>query len=337
MSRNKFYAMKNIKFYNFRTRTGKIYNEIPLSYEVFGPPLGSAPVVLVNHALTGNSTVIGEHGWWNDLIGEGKIIDTNQYTILAFNIPGNGYNGFFVDQPEDFSVYDVAQLFLRGLKQVEVTSLYAVIGGSLGGSIAWQLAVLEPELIENLIPIATDWKATDWLLAQCRVQKQILNNSIKPVHDARIHAMTFYRTPQSFKLNFERSFNSDLGMFNIESWLLHHGQKLQERFQLKAYKLMNHLLMSADISMESESFEKVVKPIKSNIVLIGIGSDGFYLSSEITDTFQRLKRLGKQVSYHNIESIYGHDAFLLEFDQLAEILTPVFCLKNKEYEYTTNT
>ena len=77
----------------FKTHNSSIYQTIPLSYETFGCPLGSAPIVLVNHALTGNSSVVGEHGWWKDLVGDDKCIDTLQYSIVAFNIPGNGYDG----------------------------------------------------------------------------------------------------------------------------------------------------------------------------------------------------------------------------------------------------
>ncbi|HLV41936.1 MAG TPA: hypothetical protein VKY37_06640, partial [Brumimicrobium sp.] len=73
---------------DFVTHSGASYSEIPLSYEVFGKELYTAPIVLVNHALTGNSNVAGEDGWWTDLVGENKVIDTLKYTVLAFNIPG---------------------------------------------------------------------------------------------------------------------------------------------------------------------------------------------------------------------------------------------------------
>ena len=71
--------------------------DIELSYELFGQPLGQAPIVLVNHALTGNSSVTGKNGWWNSLIGQNKLIDTNDFTVLAFNFPGNGAF-FFLSQ-----------------------------------------------------------------------------------------------------------------------------------------------------------------------------------------------------------------------------------------------
>ena len=89
--------INQIQLQNFITESGTLYPILHLSYQVFGPSLNTAPVVLVNHALTGNSKVIGEQGWWNDLIGESKTIDTNKYTVLAFNVPGNGYDGFGIE------------------------------------------------------------------------------------------------------------------------------------------------------------------------------------------------------------------------------------------------
>src|SRR5690606_28014485 len=144
---------------------------------LFGKALGTAPVVLVNHALTGNSKVAGETGWWTDLVGDDKVIDTKLYTVLAFNIPGNGFDGFVIENYKDFVARDIAKLFLIGLEKLKIDKLFALIGGSLGGGIAWEMAVLNPNITENLIPVATDWKSTDWLIANCQIQEQILVNS----------------------------------------------------------------------------------------------------------------------------------------------------------------
>jgi len=231
-----------ITIQNFTTESGAFYASINLSYEIFGRDLHTAPIVLVNHALTGNSHVVGSKGWWNVLIGENRTIDTSKYTILAFNVPGNGFDGTVIENHLDFTARDVAKLFIEGLKILEINQLYAIIGGSVGGGIAWEIAGLEPKITKHLIPIATDWKSTDWLIANCFLQEQILSNSAKPIEDARIHAMLCYRTPESFKAKFDRTTNQELLIFNIESWLQHHGEKLQKRFQLSAYKLMNQLL-----------------------------------------------------------------------------------------------
>lgn len=326
--------MKKISIRNWALETGEIRKEVSLYYQVFGQKLGNAPVVLVNHALTGNSNVAGKNGWWNDIIGKNKTIDTDFYTVLAFNIPGNGYDGDFenlISNYKDFTAKAIAGLFWEGLKTLKIDSLFAVIGGSLGGGIAWEMAALEPNKIENLIPIASDWKATDWVIANVLVQDQILNNSQNPVADARLHAMLLYRTPESLKLKFKRGKTESSNGFKTENWLKYHGDKLQNRFTLASYKLMNHLLKTIDITKSRGDFLAVANKIKSNIHIISVDSDLFFLPSENRESYQELILKKQNVFYHEINSIHGHDAFLIEFEQLSAIISPIF-KKNKIYE-----
>jgi len=314
----------SITLQNFTTESGVLISSINLSFQVFGPALNTAPIVLVNHALTGNSQVIGENGWWNNLIGENKTIDTNKYTILAFNVPGNGYDETIIENYLDFNARDVARLFIEGIRILKINQLYAIIGGSVGGGIAWEIVALEPKITQHLIPIATDWKSTDWLIANCYLQELILNNSRKPIEDARIHAMLCYRTPESFKEKFQRTTNDEQAIFNVESWLNHHGKKLQKRFQVSAYKMMNQLLKTIDITRNRGSFEEIVSKIEASIHIIGIDSDLFFTANENRETFEELKKLNKKVSYKEIESIHGHDAFLIEYEQLDNLLKDIF-------------
>lgn len=316
--------LKKLTIPEYRTESGFRFKKLPLSYQTFGQDLGTAPIVLVTHALTGNSSVAGKCGWWNALVEYGSCINLNKYTVISFDIPGNGYNGFLISDYEYISVLDVANWFLEGLRQLQIDSVYAGIGGSLGGCILWQMAIIKPDLFKNFIPIATDWKATDWVMAQCRVQKQILENSQFPIRDARVHAMTFYRTPASFKEKFNRSKNFSKNLFNVESWLLHHGERLEARFHLLSYKLMNHLLMTAIIETDEMDFLALASNIIGNIYLIGIDSDGFYLNDEIKETYSILKSKKDNVHFAEINSIHGHDAFLIEYKQLAQILDPIF-------------
>ena len=306
------------------TAISGVSQDIILSYEVFGRELHTAPIVVVNHALTGNSNVTGPEGWWSSLIGEGKCIDTKKYTILAFNIPGNGYDGFVIENYKDFVAGDIARIFLIALDKMEITKLFAVIGGSLGGGIAWEMAALNPKLIKHLIPVASDWKSTDWLIANCQIQEQFLVNSKNPVHDARMHAMLCYRTPESFKERFQRSTNEELQVFNVESWLTHHGKKLQERFQLSAYKLTNQLLKTIDITRNGQDAFLELQKSETNIHIIGVDSDLFFTAKENKETFKQLAQVNSNVTYGEIQSLHGHDAFLIEFDQMRQLLDGIF-------------
>ncbi len=309
---------------DFITESGALYSSLPLSFTLSGKPLYTAPIVLVNHALTGNADVTGENGWWNDLIGDTKTIDTNQYTILAFNVPGNGNDSFIIENYQDFTTRDIAKLFIKGLKALSIEQVFAIIGGSVGGGIAWEILALEPNITEHLIPIATDWKSTDWMIANCFLQEQILNNSSKPIEDARIHAMLCYRSPESFKEKFQRTINQDLLIFNIESWLAHHGKKLQQRYQLASYKLMNQLLKTIDITRNSEDFETLISKSNAAIHIVAINSDLFFTPKENLETYNELKKFKNNVFYSEIDSVHGHDAFLIEYKQLDHLLADIF-------------
>lgn len=313
-----------ISIQNFTTENGAVYHSLPLSFTISGLPLHSAPIVLVNHALTGNAEVTGENGWWNDLIGPDKTIDTGFYTVLSFNVPGNGTDSFIIENYQDFTTRDIARIFIKGLQVLEIEQLHTIIGGSVGGGIAWEMLALKPDITENLIPIATDWKSTDWMIANCYLQEQILNNSSRPIEDARIHAMLCYRSPESFKEKFQRTVNPDLSIFNIESWLAHHGEKLQMRYQLASYKLMNQLLKTIDITRNSGDFETLLSKTTAVIHIIGINSDLFFTAKENRETYQDLKKFKDNVFYNEIDSVHGHDAFLIEYKQLDHLLADIF-------------
>ncbi|MBN8640335.1 MAG: alpha/beta fold hydrolase [Flavobacteriales bacterium] len=333
--------MKNIEkidLFDFKLELGKQQGYLPLFYQTFGQPIGNAPVVVVNHALTGNSNVSGENGWWNDLIGENKTIDTHKFNVIAFNIPGNGFDGNpqnLIDNYRDFTLRDVARIFWEGLFSLKINSVFAVIGGSLGGAIAWEMAVLQPNKVQNLIPIATDWKATDWVIANVLIQDQILNSSKDPIANARLHAMLLYRTPQSINQRFQRTTTNDSSEFQIENWLLNHGVKLKNRFRLASYKLMNHLLKTNDITRNRGVFLSVLELVKANIHIVAVNTDYFFIPDENRETYHQIQTIKDTVFYNEIQSIHGHDAFLIEFKQLSQLLEPIFNTQ-KQLEYVNN-
>lgn len=316
--------IQTISLSNFRTHSGAVYPSIDLHYQQFGCELGTVPVVLVNHSLTGDAQLTGNGGWWNEIIGTARTIDTQRYTVIGFNIPGNGVLNQTFSTPEDFHAGDIAALFLQGLKVLKIKKLYALIGGSIGGGIAWEMVALAPEITKYLIPIAADWKANDWILANTFLQKRILQNSKQPLEDARIHAMLTYRTPQSFDFRFGRTKNEELGIYNIESWLLYHGDKLAKRFHLDAYVMMNHLLASINIEREGRTAKEIIKSITAEIHLIAIDSDLFFTPVEDQKTVDFSKKFKKDIFYHELSSLHGHDAFLIEHEDVSQILSPLF-------------
>ena len=331
-------GLRKLVLRGFENSAGTRQN-ITVSFQTFGPEIGAAPVVLVNHSLTGNSQVSGENGWWSQLIGPGTTIDTRNYTVLAIDMPGNGFTGDkedLIHNYKEFKLRDFARMYIRVLDILGVDKLFAAIGGSIGGALAWEIAALDPDLIDHLIPIATDFKTTDWVLAHCKVQEQILLNSVTPVHDARMHAMTLYRTPQSLSSKFGNKSTEGSGEFEVHNWLSHHGKSLENRFRLASYKLMNHLLTTVDISCGTGKHIRAAEGIRAHKHIITIDSDCFFLAKENWDAYVELATPGAAVSIHEISSIHGHDAFLIEYRQLSKFLTPVFKpqnFRNEENQY----
>lgn len=302
----------------WESSTGTRIERVPLSYELAGAPLGEAPIVLVNHALTGNSHVAGPDGWWAELIGPGQAIDTERYTILCFDIPGNCYHTEPLPEPNLFTLREVAELMLQGLKMLGIQSLHAIIGASMGGALVWQIAHLAPSLANLVIPIACDYRASDWLLGQTLVQRLLLESE-HPLYAARIHGMLCYRTPESINQRFggEQIAKGEEGETKpkVLDWLEYHGRQLESRFSLDAYKVMTHLTETIHVTDHATA----LRSIEGEIHMISIDSDLLFPHSEAVATAEVLG-----VPLHTIHSIHGHDAFLMEYQQLSQIINSFF-------------
>lgn len=309
-------SLQHITLYQFKLQS-EIILDLNLSYQFFGAELFSAPIILINHALTGNSNVSGENGWWKTLVGDQKIVDTTRFTVLCFNIPGNGFDGHFIHNYENFTTKDIAKIFLEGLSALKITTLYAMIGGSLGGAIGWEMLAIKNDLAERFIPIACDFKTSDWLYSQCLVQQFLLNTNEQPLEKARMHAMLCYRTPESLNLRFKNEWDETQQIRKSHDWLVFHGENLAQRFTLKAYRLMNQLLMTINADAEQ------LKNIKAELHLVSVDSDLFFPASEMKKCFEVLHKTKLNTFYHEIKSIHGHDAFLMEYEQLNKILEKI--------------
>lgn len=309
-------SLQHITLYQFKLQS-EIILDLNLSYQIFGAELFTAPIILINHALTGNSNVSGENGWWKTLVGAQKIVDTTRFTVLCFNIPGNGFDGHFIDNYEDFTTKDIAKIFLEGLSALKITTLYAMIGGSLGGAIGWEMLAIKKDLAERFVPIACDYKTSDWLYSQCLVQQFLLDIDEKPLEKARMHAMLCYRTPESLNLRFKNEWDETQQIRKSNDWLNFHGKSLAQRFTLKSYRLMNQLLMTINADAEQ------LKNIKAELHLVSVDSDLFFPASEMKKCFDVLHKTKPNTFYHEIKSIHGHDAFLMEYEQLNKILEKI--------------
>ena len=173
MKKNK---LKYFKFEDFKIASGANVS-INLSYQVFGLNINEGPIVVVNHSLTGDSNISGNSGWWNQLVGPNKMIDTNNYCVIGINMPGNILEKSNFNFKNEWILNDVARLFIDLLKKLKIKKIHSLIGGSIGGGLVWEMGLLEPYYFKHLIPIATDYKASDWLISNTYLQNLILKNS----------------------------------------------------------------------------------------------------------------------------------------------------------------
>lgn len=289
-----------------------------VSYHRYGPPIGEAPIVLINHALTGNSEVSGSQGWFKSIIGQGKVIDTERYTVLAFNIPGNGYQSNTYFSYNTFTPKDIAQIFIEALKQLKIEGLHSVIGASVGGGIAWEMFALNPQLAPLWIPIASDWISRDWVKAITYLQHQTLQN--EGLQAARANSMLYYRSPQSFDQKFNLQWDEKSQNYQVIDWLKYHGQALNNRYSEASYRLMNFLLgnIAASKTILSDLFAS--RNIQAQILQIGITSDLLFPLSCQEQISLSLNEMNISNELAIIDAPHGHDSFLMEHEQLQNIL-----------------
>ena len=151
----------------------------------------------------------------------------------------------------------------------------------------WEMARLKPNLFKIIVPIAADWRASDWLIANCKLQENILLNSNNPIFDARMHAMISYRTPLSFEFRYNRRKSIKKHLFEVEDWLIYHGNLLKNKFTVDSYLLMNQILKTVDTSDGNNSIKSLEK-ISSKIEILDVDSDILFPKEYRYKTYKEL-------------------------------------------------
>jgi homoserine O-acetyltransferase/O-succinyltransferase len=343
----------------FHFECGEKLGPIDVAFETYGE-LNSEGTncVLVCHALTGsshagfyNSAEDKIPGWWDGIIGPGKALDTGKYFVVCSNILSGCYGttGPATMNPATMREYgtsfptttirDMVRVQKRLLDWLGVEKLQLVIGGSMGGMQVLEWIVSFPDFVERAVPIATGASHTAWGIALNEVARQaILNDpayangnyysSGQPSRGlalARMMAMISYRSPESFTLRFQRDrmqdgddadFFNPRNIFQVESYLHYQGVKLVERFDANTYIYITKAMDLHDVARGRGELSDALASVKAKTLCVGISSDALYPAQD-----QRgLAELIPGAHYAEIQSIHGHDAFLIEFDQVNRLL-----------------
>lgn len=345
------------------TRTMTVFEDEPLFMEV-GARLGPITVayetygelnaagdnaVLICHALTGSAHAAWygrpdekAPGWWDPLIGPRRAFDTDRYFVVCMNVLGGCYGTtgptsidpatgkpYRMRFPQ-MSIRDMVRVQRRALEKLGVNALVTIAGGSMGGMQVLEWAVMHPEMVRSIIPIATAGRHSAWCVALHEAQRQAIlldpdfrggeyeRQPARGIGIARTVAMISYRSDVEYAQRFTRDrvregahFDRE-NPFQVESYLRYQGQKLVERFDACTYLYITWCMDQHDISRDRAPFEEVLRSIDVPALCAGISSDVLYPVHEQKELARHLPR----ARYFEIDSIHGHDAFLIEWDQV---------------------
>ena len=304
---------------------------IRIAWRMVGP--ANAPVVCALGGISASRRVFGtdddaKQGWWSEVVGPGRALDADRFRVLSFDYLGGsaettgpvakGSSGSPGAQPTtafpNISTYDQAELLVRLLNNLGVKSLRAIIGGSYGGMVALAFGERYPERVSQLVVIGAADRAHPMATAWRSVQRNILRFAVdcgRPKEGlklARALAMSTYRSAEEFEARFDGAptRDGDRYVFPVEQYLFARGGEFADRHNAEAI-----LCLSESIDLHHVDAGRIFVPT----TVVAIREDQLVPLADLRGLAARLPR----AKLHEISSIYGHDAFLKESDQLRGI------------------
>lgn len=276
-------------------------------------------LVIVFHALTGNADAAG--GWWHEVIGPGRALDTDRYAVLAPNLLGSCYgttgpsdhaNGEF----PPVTPRDQARLVGLLVDELGVESPALVTGGSLGGMVSLEWALEHPRRARAVVAMAAPAAHTAYAIGWNHIQRQLVAElGERGIELARQVAMMTFRTESELGTRFGRCTAGD-GGWQVTSWLDHHGRKLKDRFDAATYETLLGAMDAHDVGRGRCGVASALASLTGRVVAVGIRGDLLYSAEEV---YHWSALAGAE--YEEISSVHGHDAFLIEHEQVGRILS----------------
>ena len=301
-------------------------------------PLADVPTVLLVHALTGSAQAGGQGGWWEPVIGPGRALDPDHHRIICFNNLGSCYGssgpgteGFPEERNLELTSLDISRALLLALDKLGIRQVHLTTGGSLGGMVTLALAALAPDRFERILPLATSVAASAWVVGWNHVARQILrldpgypHNIGRGLEIARQLAILTYRAEPGLEVRQPRPALADSSTagYPVQSYLEHQGAKLRNRFAAQAYELQLAAMDHHDL-MQPLPGEKspAISRVRATTLVVDIDTDQLFTPAQAEVLATQLRQAGARVERATLRSLHGHDAFLMEWESLAPILT----------------
>ena len=352
----------------FRLESGSTLPRLDVAYETYGELSPARDnVVFICHALTGDAHAAGytaddvkrPSGWWDNMIGPGRGIDTNRFHVVCANILGGckGTTGPSSVNPADgrpygsrfpdMTVGDIVDVHALFLRQIGIRRIHAVVGGSFGGMQALALAVRHPEMVAGVVCIATGASLSTQALAFDVIGRAAIINDadwrggdyyedghapVAGLAQARQLAHITYLSEALMKEKFGRRVRPDIeeaslrwaeaahSPFEVESYLDHQGDKFVRRFDANSYLCIMRAMDRFDLGGTPEAIAKALAPVQARALVVSLSGDWLFSPEQSAALARGFLDAGKAVSLFPLDAPAGHDAFLTHIGDLQRVL-----------------
>jgi homoserine O-acetyltransferase/O-succinyltransferase len=325
----------------FSLEAGGILPGFQLKYTTLGKLNAErSNAVWICHALTGSPDFTD---WWSGLFDEGRFFDPGQYFIICANVLGGCYGstGPLSFNPTTGKPYfhsfptltnrDVVQAFDLLRQELRIERVHTLIGGSLGGQQVLEWAIQQPDAFQHIIPIAANASHSPWGIAFNEAQRLAIEadstwtqNDQRAGMDglkaARAIGMLSYRYYETYGQTQAEKNNEKFDDYRASTYQRYQGQKLANRFNAFTYWGLSKMMDSHNVGRSRESIPSALKSIKAKTLVVGIDSDILFPLSEQKLLVETIPHARLAV----MTSLYGHDGFLVEFEQLSNHIRKFF-------------
>ena len=308
-----------------------------------------------SHHAAGRYEGDKKSGWWNGLIGEGKAIDTQEHFVISTNVIGSCFgstgpmsNNYPSDQPYRLkfpvlTIKDMIKAQKQLLSNLGIYHLKAIVGGSMGGMQALQFAVDYPNFADKIISLATTYATQPWTIGFNKVaieairrdprfkngqyeKNAFIEDGLDGLAIGRIAGHISYLSPNSMSKKFGRNYVSNDGLFElfgryeVERYMEYNTDNFSKFFDPMSYLYIVKAINTFNLSRGYDSLYDAILRIKAQTTLISFKGDYLFFPSEMEHIEIMMQRNQQNINYYEIESDYGHDAFLVELDKFEEII-----------------